>query len=66
MDLPYDLYIQIMFDPTVVVTDIFKSDAFEALERKYAQRFKSEFPTFALRPAPPVSPDDAPMDTLPF
>lgn len=66
MDLPYDLYLQIMFDPDVSVTDTFKPGAFEALERKYAQQFKSEFPEFALRPAPLVSSDDAPMDTLPF
>ena len=66
MDLPYDLYIQIMFDLDVFVTELFKPDAFEALERKYAQRFRSEFPEYVLQPALPVSSDDAPMDTLPF
>src|SRR5699024_10595059 len=66
MDLPYDLYIQIMFDLDVSVTELLKPDAFEALERKYAQRFRSEFPEYVHQTALLVYSDDAPMDILSF
>jgi hypothetical protein len=66
IELEYDLYVQAMLDPDFSKDDVFKPGKFDALDKKYGQRFKKDFSTVFEPSESLASSQDEREDTLPF